>query len=149
MMQCVLPSPPAPPRTLPPPPPPQTHTHTSTQAHPNPHLPRSYLNDIVEVNTRTGVVRRLAPAGAPPDPRAYHALAAAGSCCLVLAGRAGSSRLVKGRQLVAAYDAAANKWLAPGGWVGGWVGGGPLPSPPGTLGIVAMASTADCPVDFL
>jgi hypothetical protein len=75
----------------------------------------SYLSDLVEINTRTCVVRSLSPSGAPPQPRAYHALAPLRGCLLVLGGRAAGSRLVKGRAVMAAWDAGANKWVSPGG----------------------------------
>jgi hypothetical protein len=61
------------------------------------------------------VVRGLRPAGAAPDPRAYHAFARLGACCCCIAGRTHGNKLVKGRQLVVVWDAAANRWLTPGG----------------------------------
>ena len=70
------------------------------------------------------MVRGLRPAGAAPEPRAYHAFARLGACCCCVAGRSHGNKLVKGKQLVVVWDAAANRWLTPGGRVRTMCGGG-------------------------
>ncbi|KAL4445898.1 hypothetical protein ABPG77_009097 [Micractinium sp. CCAP 211/92] len=73
-----------------------------------------YLNDLVEVDTAAGTVRRVQCIGSPPEPRAYHAFVACGSFCYCVAGRTHDSRLVKGKQVLVVWDANTSKWIVPG-----------------------------------
>ncbi|PSC75591.1 kelch domain-containing isoform A [Micractinium conductrix] len=74
-----------------------------------------FLDDLAELNTRTGEVRSVTCIGAKPEPRAYHSFVASGARCYSVGGRTNNSKLIKDKEFVVVWDAASSKWFRPVG----------------------------------
>ncbi|EFJ46572.1 hypothetical protein VOLCADRAFT_93025 [Volvox carteri f. nagariensis] len=74
-----------------------------------------FHNDLVVIRTDALAVERveLSVGGVPPPvPRGYHSCTAAGSRCYVYGGRT-ETGVVDASGMLAVFDAAGNRWLAP------------------------------------
>ena len=70
-----------------------------------------WMNDVVEVDTRSMVCRRL-DAGNPPTPRGYMSFTRVDKVCVSLFGRSSGrvAQLVPSSKCIAVYDPSVNAW---------------------------------------